>query len=156
MIPKQYTDDAAFQKEMDALLHIRQSGGHPNICVLKENFEQRGNYYLVLDLINGGELFDHLISNGTYSEADAARLVKEIASALAFLHGTGLVHADMKPENLMLSTPNTSDSVSAFGLLYFFAIETNLQTSLLPNLPVQSLIYFITFEGSKTCRLWYL
>jgi serine/threonine protein kinase len=51
----------------------------------------------------------HLINYGAYSEADAARLMHEIASALAFLHGVGVVHADLKPENLLLSTKNRLD-----------------------------------------------
>lgn len=55
-------------------------------------------YYLILDLVTGGEMFEHLIHYGAYSEADAARLMYEIASALAFLHGVGVVHADLKPE----------------------------------------------------------
>jgi serine/threonine protein kinase len=55
-----------------------------------------------MDLITGGELFDHLSNDGAYSEADAARLVFEIASALAFMHGVGVIHGDIKPENLML------------------------------------------------------
>jgi serine/threonine protein kinase len=45
-------------------------------------------------------MFDHLIRDGAYSEADAARLVREVGSALNFLHGIGLVHSDLKPENL--------------------------------------------------------
>lgn len=49
--------------------------------------------------------------SGAYSEADAARLMREVASALAFMHGTGCVHGDLKPENLMLSTRHTSDAV---------------------------------------------
>ena len=52
----------------------------------------------MLDLIQGGELFDQLARSGPYSEADAARLVKEVASAIAYLHGVGIVHADLKPE----------------------------------------------------------
>lgn len=45
------------------------------------------------------------------SEADAARLVREVASALAFLHGIVVVHADLKPENCMLSSEHASDSI---------------------------------------------
>ena len=56
-------------------------------------------------------MFDHLINNGAYSEADAARLFREVGSALAFLHGIGLVHGDLKPENLMLSSKNPLDAV---------------------------------------------
>ena len=44
-------------------------------------------------------LVDHLANHGPYSEADAARLIREVASALAFLHGVDVVHADLKPEN---------------------------------------------------------
>eukprot|EP00546_Thalassionema_frauenfeldii_P014360 CAMPEP_0178916536 /NCGR_PEP_ID=MMETSP0786-20121207/12704_1 /TAXON_ID=186022 /ORGANISM="Thalassionema frauenfeldii, Strain CCMP 1798" /LENGTH=692 /DNA_ID=CAMNT_0020589903 /DNA_START=291 /DNA_END=2369 /DNA_ORIENTATION=- len=110
-IPKKFTDDVGFQREMDALLHVRDAGGHPNICGLRENFEEGRHYYLALDLIEGGEMFDHLVKLGAYSEADASRLIREIASALAFLHGIGVVHGDMKPENVMLSTSNASDAV---------------------------------------------
>lgn len=99
-ISKQHTSDSTFQREMDAFLHIRMAGDHPNICGLRENFDEGNYYYLVLDLVQGGEMFDHLIKDGAYSEADAARLVREVGSALSFLHGIGLVHSDLKPENL--------------------------------------------------------
>ena len=55
-------------------------------------YEDHNNYYLILDLVSGGEMFDHLITYGAYSEADAARLMYEIASALAFMHGVGVVY----------------------------------------------------------------
>jgi Protein kinase domain len=98
-ISKRATDDESFQREMDALLHIRKHGGHPNICGLRANYDQGDYYYLVLDLVSGGEMFDHLCNHGAYSEADAARMIREVASALAFLHGLNTVHGDLKPEN---------------------------------------------------------
>ena len=97
---------------MDAFLHIRKSGGHPNLCGLRENFDEGDFYYLVLDLVRGGEMFDHLIKDGAYSEADAARLVREVGSALSFLHGIGLVHADLKPENLYVNISKDSKNSS--------------------------------------------
>jgi Protein kinase domain len=110
-ISKEYTDNVSFQREMDALLHIRQSGGHPNICGLRENYDEDQYYYLVLDYVSGGEMFDHLCVQGPYSEADAARLIQETASALAYLHGIHIVHGDVKPENLMLSSKHSSDAI---------------------------------------------
>jgi Protein kinase domain len=74
-ISKKYTGAHGLQREMHALLHLRDAGGHPNICSLRENFSEDGYYYLILDLVEGGEMFDHLVSQGAYSEADAARLV---------------------------------------------------------------------------------
>lgn len=110
-ISKKYTDSVGFQREMQAFLHLRRAGGHPNICGLRENFDEGNYFYFSLDLISGGEMFDHLIRSGPYSEEDASRLVREVASALSFMHGIGFVHGDLKPENLMLSTENTSDAV---------------------------------------------
>jgi tRNA A-37 threonylcarbamoyl transferase component Bud32 len=110
-ISRKLTDNATFQREMDALLHIRQSGGHPNICGLRENFDDGNYFYLVIDYVCGGEMFDHLCLEGAYSEADAARLIRETASAFAYLHGINIVHGDVKPENLMLSTKHASDAV---------------------------------------------
>ena len=101
-ITKQYTDTSSFCRETDALLRIYNNGGHPNISGLRDMYEDRDHYYLVMDLVNGGEMFDHLIQYGAYSEADAAMLMREVASALAFLHGVGVTHADLKPENLLL------------------------------------------------------
>lgn len=115
-ISQRFTDRWSFQNEMGALLQIRQAGGHPNICGMKENFvelsdDEDGYFYLVLDLIAGGEMFDQLCNAGPYSEADAARLIREVASALNFLHGIGITHADLKPENLMLSSKESAKAV---------------------------------------------
>mmetsp|Transcript_3749 Transcript_3749/g.8100 ORF Transcript_3749/g.8100 Transcript_3749/m.8100 type:complete len:1004 (+) Transcript_3749:497-3508(+) len=121
-ISQRFTNQTSFSNEMGALLQIRQNGGHPNICGLQENFvvvpkdaasddEEDGYYYLVLDLISGGEMFDHLCRQGAYSELQAARLIREVASAMTFLHGLGIVHGDLKPENLMLSSNQTAKAV---------------------------------------------
>jgi len=109
-IPKRFTNDATFQREMDVLLHLEKTGGHPSICLMQEHFNEGDYYYLVFDLIEGGELFDQLCRFGPYSEADAARTIRQTASALAFLHGVGVVHSDLKPENLMLSSRYKEDA----------------------------------------------
>lgn len=49
-------------------------------------------------------MFDHLVQNGPYSEATAAGFMRELAAALRFLHSNEIVHADLKPENIMLSS----------------------------------------------------
>eukprot|EP00560_Eucampia_antarctica_P001865 CAMPEP_0197841304 /NCGR_PEP_ID=MMETSP1437-20131217/46096_1 /TAXON_ID=49252 ORGANISM="Eucampia antarctica, Strain CCMP1452" /NCGR_SAMPLE_ID=MMETSP1437 /ASSEMBLY_ACC=CAM_ASM_001096 /LENGTH=877 /DNA_ID=CAMNT_0043451031 /DNA_START=75 /DNA_END=2708 /DNA_ORIENTATION=+ len=108
-ISKRFTNTSAFRTETAALLRLFDNGGHPNISGLRDIYEDYDYFYLVMDLVAGGEMFDHLINYGAYSEADAARLMHEVASALAFLHGVGVIHADMKPENLLLCSLNQSD-----------------------------------------------
>ncbi|CAJ1964757.1 unnamed protein product [Cylindrotheca closterium] len=110
-IPKKHTNSVNFQQEMRAMLYIRSKGGHPHLCSLREHFDSKDSYYVLLDYIGGGELFDHLIDNGAYSEMDAARIVREVASALNFLHGIGVVHADLKPENILLTTTRRDDAL---------------------------------------------
>mmetsp|Transcript_3184 Transcript_3184/g.6953 ORF Transcript_3184/g.6953 Transcript_3184/m.6953 type:complete len:1032 (+) Transcript_3184:126-3221(+) len=106
---KRYTNTSSFRTETDALLRIYDNGGHPNVAALRDLYEDYSDFYLVMDLVSGGEMFEHLINYGAYSEADAARLMQEIASALAFLHGVGVIHADLKPENILLCSKKKSD-----------------------------------------------
>jgi serine/threonine protein kinase len=101
-IPKRHTNSVSFQQEMRTMMYIKSKGGHPHLCQLHEHFDTKTDYFVILDYIGGGEMFDHLIDNGAYSEMDASRLVREVASSLNFLHGIGVVHADLKPENLLL------------------------------------------------------
>jgi len=127
-ISKKYTDSQYFQQEVEAMLYIQEKGGHPHVITLHEHFEDGDSFILILDFIRGGELFDHLIEMGAYSEMDASRIVREVASALLFLHGIGLVHADLKPENVLLTTTRRGDSVvkvADFGTAVFVGHNNN-------------------------------
>jgi serine/threonine protein kinase len=101
-ISKRFTNSSAFSNETAALWRVYDNGGHPNISGLRDIYEDYSHFYVILDLARGGELFDHLIKDGQYSEMDAARLATEILSALAFLHNIGVTHCDLKPENILL------------------------------------------------------
>jgi serine/threonine protein kinase len=59
--------------------------------------------YLVTELARGGELFETIVERGALSENRAGAIAHEIASALAFMHQHGLVHKDIKPENILLT-----------------------------------------------------
>ena len=66
------------------------------------------------------KLFEHLIRHGAYSEQTAAAILKDLAGALRFLHRKGIVHADLKPENLMLSSWDDDNAkVCSVGLRVF-------------------------------------
>lgn len=60
-------------------------------------------------------MFEHLTRNGPYSEATAAGFMRELAAALCFLHSNEIIHADLKPENLMLSSWNLGESKLKVG-----------------------------------------
>jgi len=74
---------------------------------------------MVQDLLSGGELFDRIIEQTFFSEKEAARVIKQIASALVYLHDLNIVHRDLKPENLLLTDKSKDDydvKIIDFGL----------------------------------------
>ena len=60
-IPKKLASREDFQREMEALLRIQKWGGHPHICALHEHFDEGGYYYLILDLVEGGEMVSFFV-----------------------------------------------------------------------------------------------
>jgi calcium/calmodulin-dependent protein kinase I len=90
---------------------------HPNIIELYDVFDEDNHIYMVLELVTGGMLFDQIVSRGSYSEADAANIVKQILEAVAYMHANGIAHRDLKPENLLCTgKDNKIIKVTDFGL----------------------------------------
>jgi len=89
------------------------------IC-LKDVFEDEnddGKIYMVMEFVSGGELFDHIVNRGHYSEHDAALVIRQIIEAVAYLHSNNIAHRDLKPENLLCTGPNNEIiKVADFGL----------------------------------------
>mmetsp|Transcript_6046 Transcript_6046/g.15437 ORF Transcript_6046/g.15437 Transcript_6046/m.15437 type:complete len:442 (-) Transcript_6046:77-1402(-) len=98
---------------------LRRLKGHPNIVGLYDVYVTHSEVQLVMELIVGGELFDHLVQSGPYSEAAAAYHMRRIVSAVEFLHRNEIVHRDLKPENLLLTSKDPKFAevkVADFGL----------------------------------------
>jgi len=113
------------QREID----IMQKLDHKNIISLEEVYDEKDTIYLVMELVAGGELFDQIVSRGTYSEADAASIVRQILEAVDYMHGNGIAHRDLKPENLLCSGDETNTiKVTDFGLSKDFG-SASLRTS---------------------------
>jgi calcium-dependent protein kinase len=93
-------------------------GLHRHIVSLIDHFELSDSSAVVMEIADGGEVFESICEKGAYSEADAARVVRQVALALAFMHSLGIVHRDLKPENLLL-TRDGDVKVADFGLAEF-------------------------------------
>ncbi len=121
-------DKISLQNEIDILTHI----DHPNIVRLFEKYEDDENYSLVMELMNGGELFDNILKKEMYTEREAADTIRPIIDAIQYCHSLNIIHRDIKPENLLYSTkdPNTAMiKVSDFGLARFISQETLASTA---------------------------
>lgn len=106
-----------FLTEIDTLRSLH----HPNIIELYDVYISPDKIYIIMELMEGGELFDYVVQKGTLTEEEASRIVRKVTSALVYMHSKNVIHRDMKPENLLLAhKPRSSHDVEVkiidFGL----------------------------------------
>lgn len=97
---------------------LKAVGTHRHIVSLVDSYDDAVNYYLIMELCEGGDLFSKIVETGAYSEQQAARVCRQLAEALQFIHSKGITHRDLKPENILLITNdiNSDIKVADFGL----------------------------------------
>lgn len=88
---------------VDSEILIIQSLSHPNIVKLHEVYETDTEIYLILEYVQGGDLFDAIIESVKFPEPDAALMIMDLCKALVHMHDKSIVHRDLKPENLLVS-----------------------------------------------------
>uniref|UniRef100_A0A3P8V3R6 non-specific serine/threonine protein kinase n=1 Tax=Cynoglossus semilaevis TaxID=244447 RepID=A0A3P8V3R6_CYNSE len=98
--------------ERQVLEHIRQS---PFLVTLHYAFQTDTKLHLILDYVNGGELFTHLVQRVRFKEQEVALYSGEIVLALEHLHKLGIVYRDLKLENILLDS-NGHIVLTDFGL----------------------------------------
>ncbi|KTG46124.1 hypothetical protein cypCar_00039499 [Cyprinus carpio] len=77
-------------------IRVLKSIKHDNVVGLEDFYETRTHYYLVMELVSGGELFDRILDRGVYTEKDASRVIKQVLEAVSYLHQNSIVHRDLK------------------------------------------------------------
>lgn len=98
---------------------MRALGNHPAIIQLVDMDESMPNTIrLVLELCEGGELYDRIQQKQYYPEQEGKVLIQNLLQAAAFIHSKGIMHRDLKPENILLASKvsNTDIKISDFGL----------------------------------------
>jgi serine/threonine protein kinase/Ca2+-binding EF-hand superfamily protein len=108
---------------------LRALTGHENLVHYYDACEDNLNVYIVMELCEGGELLDRILSRGgRYSEEDAKVVVQQILSIVSFCHLQGVVHRDLKPENFLFSTKDEHAQLKAidFGLSDFVKPDERL------------------------------
>lgn len=77
---------------------------HPNIMKIKGYYQTAHHLYIISEYLSGGELFDRIIEVHNFSEAQAAKLIEQILSAVVYLHKHNIIHRDLKPENIVFES----------------------------------------------------
>ncbi|KAI3873012.1 hypothetical protein MKX03_024709 [Papaver bracteatum] len=95
---------------------------HMNIVRLKATYEDNEAVHLVMELCEGGELFDRIVARGHYSERAAANVARTVAEVVKMCHEHGVMHRDLKPENFLFANKRENAALKAidFGLSVFF------------------------------------
>ncbi|KAM1221197.1 hypothetical protein ACFX13_009098 [Malus domestica] len=106
-------------REVEIMKHLPK---HPNIVSLKDTYEDDHAVHIVMELCEGGELFDRIVSRGHYTERAAAAVTKTIVEVVQMCHKHGVIHRDLKPENFLFENKKETAPLKAidFGLSVFF------------------------------------
>ncbi|KAJ1404999.1 Serine/threonine-protein kinase, active site [Sesbania bispinosa] len=106
-------------REIQIMHHLSE---HPHVVRIEGTYEDSSAVHLVMELCEGGELFDRIVQKGHYSERQAAKLIKTIVEVVESCHSLGVMHRDLKPENFLFDTVDEDAKLKAtdFGLSVFY------------------------------------
>jgi len=112
ILPAQFSSDPVRKQRFEREAKTISSLNHPHICVLHDVGHQDGIDYLVLECVEGETLAKRL-EKGPLPIEQVLKLGSQMADALDKAHRSGVVHRDLKPGNIMLTTTGVNSSTSA-------------------------------------------
>src|SRR5436309_1322585 len=112
-----------FKREARAVAQL----SHPNIVTVIDRGEDDGHQYIVFEYIDGENLKECVVRKGRLSVREALELALQVARGLAFAHGQGIVHRDVKPQNVLLNGDDQA-KVTDFGIARTLTVDGVTQT----------------------------
>lgn len=115
----------SLETEIEILTSLSE---HKKVVRLINHYNEGNKVYLVLEYMEGGELFDRIVQKSKYSEREARDLIKSLVETLDSIHSRKIVHRDLKPENLLLASDSNDTDVKIADFGFAKRLE-----NLLPN-----------------------
>ena len=117
-LPTHLTGNAAARERFVREARTAAGLSHPHIVPIHRVGEAGGFVFFVMSYVEGETLGERLRSRGPLPPADATRVLREVAWALAYAHGRGIVHGDVKPDNILLEAGTGRALVTDFGIAH--------------------------------------
>ncbi|KAF7732339.1 hypothetical protein EC973_005235 [Apophysomyces ossiformis] len=140
--------EKAVRREIAIMKLIR----HPNVMALVDVIDDASSpdLHLILEYVEGGELFEYLVSKGKLNEAEARRHFQQIILGLDFCHHHLICHRDLKPENLLLDGKNNI-KIADFGMASLQPAGSMLETSCgSPHYASPEIVAGMPYNGSAS------
>lgn len=103
IVTKRKAPDDYLTKFLPREIQVMKHLDHPNVVRMHEAIETSSRIYLILDMADNGDLLDYIRSNGALKEEKARNFFKQLLDAVDYIHNHGIVHRDLKCENLLLN-----------------------------------------------------
>jgi serine/threonine protein kinase len=100
------TDEGTLQE-----VSIMNQLDHPNLVKVVDFFEEEDNYYIVMELMAGGDVFDRILDMNNYTEKDARDLFMVLLESVEYMHKMGIAHRDIKPQNIFLESKDSHSRI---------------------------------------------
>jgi len=110
-----------FRREARAVARL----SHPNVVTVIDRGEEDGHQFIVFEYVDGATLKDHLAERGPLPPEEALAIAIDVGEALAYAHGHGIVHRDVKPQNVILNGDGAA-KVSDFGIARSVDVEKDV------------------------------
>ncbi|KAG0696588.1 kinase-like domain-containing protein [Suillus ampliporus] len=125
---------------------------HPNILHIYDVFEGEKELYLVLEYVEGGELFDFLVNRGRLPPLEALSFFKQIVYGLNYAHTFSIIHRDLKPENILIHSLNPPlIKLADWGMAAFAPPALQLETSCgSPHYASPEIVNGLKYRGNAT------
>mmetsp|Transcript_254 Transcript_254/g.221 ORF Transcript_254/g.221 Transcript_254/m.221 type:complete len:356 (-) Transcript_254:67-1134(-) len=114
-------DIKAINREANIYMELK----HDHIVKCFEFYDDKRYYYMVLEMMEGGELLNTIINKTIYTENEARNIIRIITTAIKYCHDKGIVHRDLKPQNLLLAKREDINTlkIADFGFAKNFTIS---------------------------------
>jgi serine/threonine protein kinase len=127
ILHEQYSTDEDFVERFKREARSVAQLQHPNIVTVIDRGEEDGRQFIVFEYIDGENLKEHVVRKGRLDVREALEIAVEVARGLAFAHEQGLIHRDVKPQNVLLNGDGRA-KVTDFGIARTLDVDGMTQT----------------------------